>query len=771
MAIPTYDAKPVEPVAKKSTGYSPVGDALSHIGSIGKSVAASSSAVNSLIKNQDSNNLWARTSETMDGLMRKNAELTKKYQDAPNADAMNQELAEYFHNIVASSHSGLAEQSLNDYNKSVLATFDKLRRNNMSWSEKQAEKMAKQNAANAIQSARSLGNAAAYQAGLNGSNIPVTDNIIVGVGGQKKAAKDGVELPAEGAIEEVPLVDFVSMTPQQKAATRERMQSYYLGALKGMPGVDLSTAEGTVVTGENEDGTYNEVPMSAYLEDELYSREESIMQDLSDGRISEEDASKKLANVRQKAMGGAENIGKTRLQVAEERIDEYYDQLKKNIERDPSLTRAIKNDLKNKADLERDDKKDAFAKDEILWKAQNALDLVTEPSMIALDQMLTDTFRGETYLQQAFSGDEEERNKAAAEQAGGSFQINPSIEIEPTQLMDTDINKAFSLAMTNPGGWSDSYLELMKELPRGDWKIEDLQKKYNPDGTALGQEILQTVIALAPNLNVEYGVDWKNAEQGGGFDETAWAYDSMQIIREMPEENNKDKAAKTFAILTMYSQMDHVANNGLGVIDENLKDVIKDFLSDGSFYSSPLKKLSEDQNALLSTGMGRTMYEMVARADEIAQQMDIKTIANKSFGSKVDLDEVFVRSALMNPFFNPNKLTDKQKEIYVNQTTRERRRANTLKEQLNAGLKEANSILKNGGTPQEAMNALEETRFKMNCVKWSPYMDLRKLEEDKRMGRQPTFTHNGTVFIYEGNAGSDVYVRLGDKQMVLNNPV
>lgn len=715
--IQTYDARPVTKTAEEETGFSTTGAVLSGVSNLVKPAATIALAVNEAKRKEDENNLWASSANTMESLNNANAEILEKYKNNPNINAMNQELDAKFKEIVSNTQPGLAQQSLDEYNKVALSAYTKMRNSNANWAAKRASVLAKQNESKVAVAGRKLNAGEAYQAGFQGADYTIPGGqFMLRIGGEKTLA-DGTVIDPTKATEFGTNMPLLGLSSSEKTMVRESVAANYMGAIDGMPGVDLSTVEGTIVTGKNEDGTDIEVPVSQYLSE----KESGVAQLLLKGEITEKEAKKVLAKLNEDISSKNDNVY-SKSDIISRKVDEYYDKLIGRINNDNILTDSTKKDLVNRAENARENNKKEFIDQEVFNSAMIALQASNTPSYESMEQQITDTIRGESYLSAWDSSWDE-----AAESAGGAFQLNETMS-NSFSIADRNPYSAFNLAMTKPGGWSDSMMAFLKETPSGEWTIEELQKKYAPNGTAQEMSMLGNLIQMSPNLVVDWGDQWKNESQGGTFDETDWAYDTLQQILSMPEQNNKQRAAKTFAITNAIVQGRKNANNGQGILDPDLKETFEYILLGNSFSG---------KGWIAHAGIGRTMKEMVARADAITKDMFANATVNTN----------------LQPIRQAAYKTDMMKSI------------------MNTALANARRTLYETGDVNAAQRILEQGRFDMLCEKWSDYMDLRKMEQDKAAGRQPIFTYNGTPYIYEGNQGGEIYVRVGDRQFGLKGDI
>lgn len=668
--IQTYDANPIAEKANVETGFSEAAAVIQGAGQVLESAGQFTNSLEKSRKAADANNLWAGANNTVNELDRFNSQLRAKYANNPNPDKMNQELEQKFNSLTQDTMAGLDEASLNDYRKTAMTTFEKVRQNNNDWAAKISLQLAKQNQAGTAKGLKQLSDNSAYEAGFAGSDY--------NVGGQYLLRKRGQKTNLEGGELLTPNMPLgASASKVQKDADK----NYYLGAIDGMPDVDVSNVDGSVQIGTNEDGTPIIVPTSQYI---------------AEGGKLEPSFWERLKPGRQKPIAV-----KSRIEVGEQVIDDYYENIVDSINSNGQLSSAEKKDLVNVANTTKAEKKNKYRNGEQVVSANitNALDYA--PSFEGMANELESMFRQDDIYSQA---------QLSRENKGEFGELN------------TGFN-AFSVVK----GRAESSANLFSALMEGNgiegkYTLERLKEIYAPNNTMQENAYLNKVIQASPYLELDLGDEWKNKNQGGNFNETDWYWDNVQSIHEMPDGTAEERAAKTYKIGEFFLQTKKVANNGVGIIDNNLKTFADEQL---------LGNTTEHLGMYGQEGVGRELTRMIA---------DVRNAKSSMQPGFFDLPSPF------------------RGQGYT---------ADAMESAMNTGLLQARDTLLQTGDVNAAQKVIEDTKFKMLQIKYDGVLDLNKMEQEKIAGRQPIFTYNGTPYVYEGYNGSEIYVRNGNQRKAI----
>lgn len=664
--IQTYDANPIAAVAPEKTGFSATGAILQGVGQTLGEAGQAVSAVEKAQKAADANNLWASNANTLNELSRANDIIRDKYKNSPNPEKMNQELQREFNRITQPILGKLDASSLNDYRKTAGAAFFKLKENNEEWSRKLSDRLAKVNQARTTGALKSLNDDSAYQAGFSGSDYKVGDEYLLKYGGSRTDLSGNELLTPNKPLN-------ATVAKLQKDANK----NYYLGAIDGMPNIDLTNVDGSVQTGTDSNGTPITVPASQYVM-EGGELEPNFWQRLKPGRDKP--------------------IVKSRIQVGEETIDKYYNDLSDKIDADTTLSSAEKKDLKNIATATADKKKISYKNREQIVSANITNQIDFAPTFEGMSQELDSMLREDDIFSQA---------QLFSEQNGkfGDLTDNLTPFSLRTQKPKSSIN-LFNSLLTGNG------LE-------GKYTYEELKRIYAPNNTMQENAFLNKAIQTSPNLELDLGSEWKNKTQGGEFEENEWFWSKTLELYKLPENTPAERAEKTYKIGEFFLQTRKMANNGNGILDEQLKAYADETL---------LGNGTDSLGFYGKTGVGREMVNMIS---DVRKQ-------------KSELYDILA------PTFKSSGYT-----------------ADAMESAMNTGLLNARTTLLETGDLNAAQKVIEDTKFKMLQIKYDGIIDINRLEQEKTSGRQPVFTYNGIPFVYEGFNGSEIYVRSGNQRKVL----
>lgn len=668
--IQTYDANPIAAVAPEKTGFSAVGAVLSGIAEpLQKAAQGAVGIIQEREKAQkaaDANNLWASSADTLHELNRANNIIRDKYKNAPNPEKMNKELSEEFNRITQPRLNSLDEVSANDYRKAATTAFNKLIENNEDWSIKVADRLAKLNKSRTTSALKRMSDDSAYQAGFTGSDYKVGNAYLLRAGGVR------TDLSGNELLTPNKPLDYTTAKLQKDAN-----KNYYLGAIDGMPNIDLTSVDGSVQIGKDKDGNPIVVPVTQYL---------------SEGGELEPNFWKRLKPGRDKP------IVKSRIQVGEETIDKYYENLKSQIDADTTLSVAEKKDLKSIAQATADKKKASYKNNEQIISSNISNQIDFAPTFEGIGQELDSMLREDDIFSQAqlFS---EENGKF------GNLLDNFSAFSLRTQKPKSSVN-LFNALLTGNG-------------IEGKYTYEELKKIYAPNNTMQENAFLNKAIQASPYLELDLGENWKNRTQGGNFEESEWFWSKILGLYKMPENTPAERAYKTYKIGEFFLETRKMANNGIGIINKQLQAYADETL---------LGNGTDSLGFYGKAGVGREMVKMIS---------DVRKQKSELYDD-------------LAPTCKSSEYT-----------------ADAMESAMNTGLLRARNTLLETGDLNAAQKIIEDTKFKMLQIKYDGIIDINRLEQEKKSGRQPLFTYNGIPWIYEGFNGSEIYVRNGNQRKAL----
>lgn len=472
-----------------------------------------------------------------------NAEIKQKHANNPNYEEVNKEL-ENVYNEVLNNAPDLDEKSVQEWRNAMLGEFDSMRRNNIKWGVKASATAGKKAAEQANLELYDRMKSNANRAGLERVGYSA-GSLDINESGQRTE----YHVPA--------------MNSKDKAIQEDLTSEYFVG----MSQAPLQTDE-------------NDPAISGILGDNL----------------------DELEGEEKQGWWIFGKKGKTKQELGEEKITQYFDDVRENIE-SSDLPKARKEALTDYATSQENARKREF---NAFIRATN---LENQKALAGIDITAVPRYFENLEKQQ------EQDNLL-------ELNITPTTTVSDEYASDYLANLTFGNDYTSPstyfeyapmGKVQDFGAELQTALktlniPVGEWDIKDLYNKYAPNGTINEIQALESLISMNPNIMLK-GEELEQMKPENGFDETDWAYATIMDIAEMPDSTNEEQQRKQAAINHAVFQSKKEINGGKGFVDKNLGSNFENALKDSEMgvalvYNNPevIRQLHAIVKDIQSTG-------------------------------------------------------------------------------------------------------------------------------------------------------------------------
>lgn len=472
-----------------------------------------------------------------------NAEIKQKHANNPNYEEVNKEL-ENVYNEVLNNAPDLDEKSVQEWRNAMLGEFDSMRRNNIKWG---------------IKASATAGKKAAEQA-----NIELYDRM------KSNANRAGLERVGYSAgsldiNESGQRTEYhvPAMNSKDKAIQEELTSEYFVG----MSQAPLQTDE-------------NDPAISGILGDNL----------------------NELEGEEKQGFWIFGKKGKTKQELGEEKITQYFDGVRENIE-SSGLPKARKQALADYATSQENARKREFN------AYVRATNLETQKALADIDITAVPRYFENLEKQQ------EQDNLL-------ELNITPTTTVSDEYASDYLANLTFGNDYTSPSTYFEyAPMGLVKDfnvdlrtaletlnIPVGQWTLKDLYQKYAPNGTVNEIQAVESLVSMNPNIEI-IGEEIDQFKPENGFDETDWAYATIADISDMPDSTNEEQQRKQAAINHAAFQANKEINGGKGFVDKNLRDNFETYLKDSDagiamIYNSPaiIQQIGALVNEIKDTG-------------------------------------------------------------------------------------------------------------------------------------------------------------------------
>lgn len=445
-----------------------------------------------------------------------NAEIKQKYANNPNYEEVNKEL-ESVYNEILNNAPDLDEKSVQEWRNAMLGEFDSMRRNNIKWGVKAS--------ATASKKATEQANLELYDRMKSNANRAGLERVGYSAGSldiNESGQKTEYHVPA--------------MNTKDRAIQEDLNSEYFIG----MAQAPLQTDE-------------NDPAISGILGDNL----------------------DELEGEEKQGWWIFGKKGKTKQEIGEEKIIQYFDDVRKNIE-SSDLPKARKEALTDYATSQENARKREF---NAFIRATN---LENQKALADIDISAVPRYFENLEKQQ------EQDNLL-------ELNVTPTTTVSDEYASDYLSNLTFGNDYTSPSTYFEyAPIGLVKDfnadlrtaletlnIPVGQWTLKDLYQKYAPNGTVNEIQAVESLVSMNPNIEL-VGDEIDQFKPENGFDETDWAYATIADISEMPDSTNEEQQRKQAAINHAVFQANKEINGGKGFIDKNLAQNFESALSDKS---------------------------------------------------------------------------------------------------------------------------------------------------------------------------------------------
>lgn len=445
-----------------------------------------------------------------------NAEIKQKHANNPNYEEVNKEL-ESAYNEILNNAPDLDEKSVQEWRNAMLGEFDSMRRNNIKWGVKASATAGKKAAEQANLELYDRMKSNANRAGLERVGYSA-GSLDINESGQRTE----YHVPA--------------MNSKDKAIQEDLTSEYFVG----MSQAPLQTDE-------------NDPAISGILGDNL----------------------DELEGEEKQGWWIFGKKGKTKQELGEEKITQYFDGVRENIE-SSGLPKARKQALTDYATSQENARKREFN------AYVRATNLETQKALADIDITAVPRYFENLEKQQ------EQDNLL-------ELNVTPITTVSDEYASDYLANLTFGNDYTSPSTYFEyAPMGLVKDfnvdlrtaletlnIPVGQWTLKDLYQKYAPNGTVNEIQAVESLVSMNPNIEL-VGDEIDQFKPENGFDETDWAYATIADISEMPDSTNEEQQRKQAAINHAVFQANKEINGGKGFVDKNLAQNFESALSDKS---------------------------------------------------------------------------------------------------------------------------------------------------------------------------------------------
>jgi hypothetical protein len=542
--IPTYDSQVTQVVAQKDFHVDSTASAVATGVVQGISDAAKiASSVGEVSYDLNSAERAQRIKDDGFKLEQANAEIKQKHANNPNYEEVNKEL-ENVYNEALNNAPDLDEKSVQEWRKAMLGEFDSMRRNNIKWGVKASATAGKKAAEQANLELYDRMKSNANRAGLERVGYSA-GSLDINESGQKTE----YHVPA--------------MNTKDRAIQEDLNSEYFIG----MAQAPLQTDE-------------NDPAISGILGDNL----------------------DELEGEEKQGWWIFGKKGKTKQEIGEEKIKQYFDDVRNNID-SSDLPKARKEALTDYATSQENARKrefNAFIRGTNLenQKALAGIDISAVPRYFEnLEKQQEQDNLLELNITPTTTVSDEYASDYLANLTFGSDYTSPSTYFEYAPM---GLVKDFNVDL-------HTALETLN-IPVGQWALKDLYQKYAPNGTVNEIQAVESLVSMNPNIEL-VGDEIDQFKPENGFAETDWAYATIADISEMPDSSNEEQQRKQAAINHAVFQANKEINGGKGFIDKNLRDNFETYLKDSDagiamIYNSPaiIQQIGALVNEIKDTG-------------------------------------------------------------------------------------------------------------------------------------------------------------------------
>ena len=522
--IPTYNSQVTQVVAQKEFHVDSTGSAI--VQGLTQGIKDAANLVNAAGKYEQAKQDQQYELNTAEKLQRikddgyklelANTELKQKYANNPNYQALNADLEKKYAEIL-NNPPNLDEVSLQEWRKSMLAEYDSMRRNNLKWGAKAS--------ATASKKAAEQANLELYDRMKSNANCAGLERVGYSAG--------SLEINESGQKTEY---HVPAMNTKDRTIQEDLNSEYFIG----MAQAPLQTDE-------------NDPAISGILGDNL----------------------DELEGEEKQGWWIFGKKGKTKQEIGEEKIKQYFDDVRNNID-SSDLPKARKKALTDYATSQENARKrefNAFVRATNLenQKALADIDITAVPRYFEnLEKQQEQDDLLELNVTPTTPVSDEYASDYLANLTFGNDYKSPSTHFEYAPMgLVKDFNADLRTA-----------LETLN-IPVGQWTLKDLYQKYAPNGTVNEIQAVESLVSMNPNIEL-VGDEIDQFKPENGFDETDWAYATIADISEMPDSTNEEQQRKQAAINHAVFQANKEINGGKGFIDKNLAQNFESALSDKS---------------------------------------------------------------------------------------------------------------------------------------------------------------------------------------------